>query len=190
MLERLLLIMPMLILTLMLAICFTFLLRYKRKHDHICNEFIVLRNKVIEVERTLSDTLLKEKHLNLTEEDVDILVLLGNEPLSRWVEIKQFIGDHCFEANFSQQLVADEFGISIAYLSRQFKKYFGINMSEYVSQLKINRAKELLIKTDYTIKQIADILGYADTSNFISRFSRIVNTTPGQYRKTVLGGQI
>jgi AraC-like DNA-binding protein len=94
------------------------------------------------------------------------------------------------DANFSDPMlnldqVAEKFGVSPFHLSREFKKAFNLNFVDYVSFLRINKAKHLLAETDGKIKDIVNEIGYNDVSNFIRKFRISEGITPGQYRETV-----
>ncbi len=80
--------------------------------------------------------------------------------------------------------LAGEFGLSPFYFARAFKRASGFPPHEYQLQLRIERARALLMKdATKTIAEIAAELGFADESHFRRHFRRIVGTTPGQFRK-------
>lgn len=78
---------------------------------------------------------------------------------------------------------ANEYGYSEAYLGKMFHKTVGIDFSSYSVNARINKAKILLRSSTYTIGEIAETLGYCDTSFFIKQFLKSCGTTPGKYRK-------
>ena len=98
-------------------------------------------------------------------------------------QVEDYIGTHFCEDDFSISRLADEFGISMANLSKQFKKHMGINLSQYISEMQMKKAKELLSKTDLPVSQIANMVGQQDVSNFIRKFKAKEKITPGEYRK-------
>lgn len=73
--------------------------------------------------------------------------------------------------------------ISPAYLSRLFKKEFGISFSEYVNKLKIEEAASLLLYTEYTDAEISSLLAFSSQSYFIKVFRKYMGTTPKKYKK-------
>lgn len=73
--------------------------------------------------------------------------------------------------------------ISTCYFSRLFAKELGINYSQFVNQLKIQWAKELLDKTDFSVIRISSELGYNDSTYFIKTFKRYEGVTPTKYRR-------
>ena len=84
--------------------------------------------------------------------------------------------------DFSLQLIADHFGMSLSNFSYYFKKTMGQNFKEYIDRLRIQKSIELLRNTDETLESISQQTGYSNTSSFIRSFKKNVGTTPGQYR--------
>lgn len=74
-------------------------------------------------------------------------------------------------------------GNNPAYLSRQFKSLIGINISEYISRYRIEKARYELENTTMPIAEIAEKTGFYDQSYFIKSFQRFCWLTPAQYRK-------
>jgi two-component system, response regulator YesN len=97
-------------------------------------------------------------------------------------EIIAVIETHGMDANFSQQLIADHFGMSVSNFSYHFKRTMGQNFKEYIDRLRIQKSIQLLRSTDQPLDSISSQVGYANTSSYIRSFKKIVGTTPGQYR--------
>ncbi len=87
------------------------------------------------------------------------------------------------EQEVTLQKVAEEVYCSPQYLSYLFKKVTGENFSEYMTGLRIKRAQNLLITTDYSIADIAGRVGIGNPSYFTKVFAKITGTTPNRYRK-------
>lgn len=64
-----------------------------------------------------------------------------------------------------------------------FRKRFGMPPHQYLVQLRLNHAKELLLSTSYSLAQIADFCGYSDVSHFSNAFKSRIGCTPGAYRQ-------
>lgn len=101
----------------------------------------------------------------------------------KFAQISEFIQQSFYKDNFSIQLVADQFNMSMSSLSKYYKAVAGVNISEVVNQLKIERATDLLVNTDLTINQIVLQVGYSNTSSFIRKFKEQMGVTPGKYRE-------
>ncbi|MEH7118997.1 helix-turn-helix domain-containing protein [Neobacillus vireti] len=78
--------------------------------------------------------------------------------------------------------VANYLHLNSSYFSRLFKKEVGENFVKYVVKLKMNRAKQLLDQTDYTILEISDMLGYENQSYFNKTFKGSEGIAPIEYR--------
>lgn len=91
------------------------------------------------------------------------------------------------EQNFQDYLSLDslalETGISKYHMSREFKRYMGITLNEYIIMTRLNHAKELLKYTDKTVEEITFSCGFHHVSHFINQFKKHEKSTPLQYRK-------
>ncbi|WP_422624401.1 helix-turn-helix domain-containing protein [Pseudoalteromonas rubra] len=68
-------------------------------------------------------------------------------------------------------------------LSRVFKSYYGATVFNWLRELRMQRAAELLCSTDNSIQEIAFSVGYSDSNNFSTAFKRCFQTSPIQFRK-------
>ena len=84
--------------------------------------------------------------------------------------------------------VADYVGFSEKYLSTQFTKECGCTFINYLNDLRIKRAQELLVQTDMKIYEISTQLGYSDTEYFSRIFKQITGKKPTEYREMFFGG--
>lgn len=97
-------------------------------------------------------------------------------------KIKSILEDSCYQPNFSIYDLADRLGISFTYASKLVKKELGQNFSEYLWQLRLEKAKELLTDTDKTVEEICSSLGYLSVSGFRRKFKQDVGCTPNEFR--------
>ena len=93
-----------------------------------------------------------------------------------------YIAANCYSGEFSTAIMAEEFKMSLPYLSQYFKKHMNRNLSDYVTELRISRAKELLRETDLPIREVAESVGYFSVNSFIRRFKQMAGCTPGDWR--------
>jgi len=102
--------------------------------------------------------------------------------------------DEYLKANSHQDLdlkkLASGVGLTAPYLSKLFKLYRGMPLIEYVSFLKIEKAKQL-IRSDPNLlaKEIGELLGFADPFYFSRLFKKIEGVSPSEYRKRVESGE-
>lgn len=94
---------------------------------------------------------------------------------------------HYLNRNFTKEISLDElstsFSISKYHLCRSFKKYTGLTLNEYVTQLRLERAKELLRTTTLPANQIGSLVGIADENYFYRLFRKHTGQSPHKYRK-------
>ena len=88
-----------------------------------------------------------------------------------------------FEKHISLNELAAHVFLSESYLSHCFKARFGISPKNFILQVRINRAKELLATTDMKINDIALKVGFLSQQRFNDAFKRLENLTPLKYRK-------
>jgi AraC-like DNA-binding protein len=89
-----------------------------------------------------------------------------------------------YRTNMSLESCADHFGTSPYTLSRAIKQVTGINFIDYLTNLRIGQAKELLRTTTMKINEIADQIGYQHTY-FNRIFKKAEGVSPSQYREMV-----
>lgn len=98
------------------------------------------------------------------------------------VHVQEYLRDHVFE-DISLVTVAQVFFMSPIYLSRRFKKETGLLYVDYVTSLKMNVAKQLLLDSNLMIYEIANKLGYRDVKYFSQLFRGKWGASPTEYRK-------
>ena len=91
--------------------------------------------------------------------------------------------DNHYTENISLDRLAEQFFISKYYLSREFKKEYGLTIIQYVLAKNITNAKELLRYSNYSIEEIARLCGIDDASYFNKVFKKMEGCTASEYRK-------
>jgi two-component system, response regulator YesN len=99
--------------------------------------------------------------------------------------ILEYINNNYSDVNLSLNSVADNFNLSPQYLSTFFKSQTGQNLSEYLSQYRLNISRELLKDKNKSVADIAELVGYSGSSNFIRVYKKYYKITPGQYRDSI-----
>ncbi len=106
-----------------------------------------------------------------------------------WKEVDTFIKSACLEVlynienNISVQTVAEKLFISKAYLSEKFKQTAGSSLAEYISNVKMERAKYLLMNGSLKNYEIADVLGFKDHEYFSIVFKKYTGFSPAMFKK-------
>lgn len=100
--------------------------------------------------------------------------------------VKEYVEAHYAESDLNISLLADKMNISLSYLSTVFKQTAGINLSAYIANLRLGRAKELLADPSHSISEAATLSGYDDAKYFAKLFKRKCGMTPSEYRNLSL----
>lgn len=95
--------------------------------------------------------------------------------------IKDYI-DRNYKKDISAKDVAGILGYSDVYFSKVFKQLFDDNFINYLTKIRIDRAKVLLKDVSFNIKEIGKSVGYADSNYFTKVFKRSIGISPSEYR--------
>ena len=92
------------------------------------------------------------------------------------------------EENYTRQISLSELAgrifFSKDYLNKVFHSEVGMTVGAYIQKMRLERAANLLLKTDKTISEIAEISGFGDVKSFYTVFKRNMKMTPGEYRES------
>ncbi|WP_409346217.1 response regulator [Paenibacillus sp. MBLB4367] len=99
------------------------------------------------------------------------------------VKALTYIEAHYANPHLSLFDAAELIGLSHPYLSRLFKEEMGKTFVEYVTELRINKAREILGDPDFKVYEVAGAVGYTEYSYFVRVFKRVVGHSPSDYRK-------
>ncbi len=91
------------------------------------------------------------------------------------------------ETNYRRDItvknVADDLGISASHLQRIFKQAYGKTILGFLNEVRINKAKQLIIDTNMSIAEISENIGFNSTQAFNARFKDFVGLSPVNFRK-------
>ncbi|NOU65513.1 helix-turn-helix domain-containing protein [Paenibacillus sp. LMG 31461] len=96
--------------------------------------------------------------------------------------VTNYVNEH-FGSDLSLDLLADKLNITGAYLSTYFKEKTEINFSDYVNTVRMNKAMELLEKTDLKIQDVSTLVGYYTIASFNRMFKKHTGITPSEFRR-------
>lgn len=102
-------------------------------------------------------------------------------------KIVRFVQKHLSE-EISLSVLAEEFHFSTQYVSQLFKNEIGVNFLTYLTNIRMEKAKKLLLSTDLPIAEISEQSGYSDYRVFTKVFKKSEGVTPSQYRRDFLDG--
>lgn len=106
----------------------------------------------------------------------------SSEPSKMIMAALNYINQHFCE-NISLTEVAENINISKNYLCDIFKKELGITFMNYVTNLRIEKAKDYLANTDMKMYEVSDAVGYSDYAYFSQIFKKHTGTTLSAYRR-------
>ncbi|MGO4495466.1 helix-turn-helix domain-containing protein [Paenibacillus sp. 2RAB27] len=99
-------------------------------------------------------------------------------------EIKEYVSTH-YNEPISLADLAARFFISPHYLSQFFKQKTGDTYVNFLTGIRIDKAKELLENTDLKVYEISSMVGYSDSQHFARLFERLTGCKPSEYRKNL-----
>lgn len=97
-------------------------------------------------------------------------------------KIKMYAKEHYTEGITLEQ-TAELFYVSKEYLSKIFKASVGKGFSEYITALRMEKAKELILDYKIPIKEVGSLVGYMDQAHFYKTFKKYYSKTPGEIRE-------
>ena len=100
---------------------------------------------------------------------------------------KEYIEQHFEDPMIGLYSISEQLGISNTYLSMAFKKQYGLGVAQYINYLRVEKAKKMMVNTEYSIKEIAFRVGFTSDMTFIRVFKQFEHITPGKYKKDGLG---
>ena len=94
----------------------------------------------------------------------------------------QYINDHYNDSSLSIDSIADVFSVSSPYMGKLIRDQLGCSFVDYLDGIRIEKAKELLCRSNISIAGIAENTGFNSAYNFTRVFKRYEDITPGQFR--------
>ncbi|WP_336783742.1 helix-turn-helix domain-containing protein [Paenibacillus illinoisensis] len=99
--------------------------------------------------------------------------------------VKAYVREH-LSGDLTLDHVAEQVYISPKYLSKIFREETGMAYSEYVTNQRMERARELIAKQEFTIEQVASTVGYRTSAYFIKKFKEIHGCTPKNFMRSLM----
>lgn len=99
--------------------------------------------------------------------------------------IVRYMQEHLTE-EISLNVLAEEFHLSASYISQLFKNEIGVNFLVYLTNIRMEQAKKLLLSTPLSIAEVSERSGYGDYRVFTKAFKKSEGVTPSQYRRNFL----
>lgn len=143
-----------------------------------------------------ADPATKEEALGLLTKAFDSYVdcrreaeqVKGNKHYKKIMEGRQFILDNYADCTLGVDMVAERLGYSSNYFARLFRSITGYYVNDFIRQVRIMKAQELLQGTDKTVNEIAEATGFTTPNYFYSIFKKETGMTPAAYRSSAEEG--
>lgn len=94
------------------------------------------------------------------------------------------------DGNYAKDLylerISEEMNVSTKYISRLFKDKVGMNITDYISHVRISKAKEMMANTELSINDIAERVGITNRTTFLRTFKKIEGLPPNEFRKSIV----
>jgi len=100
--------------------------------------------------------------------------------------IKNYISSHYSDSNLSVKDISDYAHLSVSYLCTFFKSETGTTLNQYITEYRMDKAKQLLVDPRNKITEISFKVGYNDGNYFGKSFKKIVGLSPSEYREKVM----
>ena len=105
------------------------------------------------------------------------------EPDLELVKKAKEILDSNYDSTTDLRNISKQLGVSTNHLARLFKKQLGLTPTQYITELRVGKAAELLGQADASVLEIAYTTGFRSLSNFYKCFKEQTGHTPKEYRK-------
>ena len=96
---------------------------------------------------------------------------------------RNIIEDNFDDENFGCTEFCYALRMSRSHIHRKLAEEVGLSISDFIKQIRLEKARDLLIKTNYPIYEIANKVGYADANYFSRSFSKIYGVSPSVCRQ-------
>lgn len=136
---------------------------------------------IIESASTTCDLLQVHTEMLLTYSDLTNRRLNpSNDSIS--FQIADFINS-TFQENYTVKEIAAEFNVNRSHLMRQFKKDFGLTITQFRNKRRVEVARDLLIYSDLPLTEVAHLTGFSSSQYFSKIFNHMVGCAPGLFRQ-------
>lgn len=133
----------------------------------------------------LTDAYYEQLRAYLRDAVQEIFTNLDNRQRKYLLAAKKYVGEHYMDSDLSLDSVAAQLGISKSYLSRLFSEIDGKRFIQYLSDLRIEKAKQLLADDSRLVRDIGQDVGFLTIQNFMRVFKAKTGVTPSEYRSTL-----
>ncbi|NSW89639.1 MAG: response regulator [Firmicutes bacterium] len=157
--------------------------KLKKELDHInssIRELEILRKKANTISLIKKEGISEDKQDNIPDDIIDEKNNSnGADPLIQ--KVKEYMNKH-YNERITLELLSNIVYMNPAYFSVYFKQKTGLNYTEYITIMRIEKAKELLGNKSLKVYEIANMVGYDDFRYFSRIFKKITGINPQRFR--------
>lgn len=161
------------------------------------NEIISQRGQKIKCSRQTADCILNiiryvknnQSEYDISSELYSMLCVISKSDIAGSESRRQLQAEKArgfiisnFDKDISLNEIAAAFHMSVSYFSKLFKETAGFSPYDYLLSVRLDKAKEMLLQTDYSVESIAYKTGFNSTANFIYFFKKKTGTSPLKFR--------
>ena len=106
-------------------------------------------------------------------------LITANDQMSHIVPVIRYMTEH-FHEDLTAESVAQVFFMSRAKLNRNFREYTKVSFHQFLSELRVNKA-QFMLKQNYSVREIANSVGFENVSYFCQFFKKMKGVTPLQF---------
>ena len=159
---------------------------------------IAIQSFIFELERTLMKLMPSSMVMDITELETNTASEIQQRILERISEycnmqtnkgrlyigdsVKKYIEENYADSNLSVNALGEFFGLAPSYLSKLFREQTNANLLNYIHEVRIKHAEELL-SNGVSVEKAAERVGYTSSNSFTRVYKKMRGITPGQYRR-------
>lgn len=125
---------------------------------------------------------IRKKYL---DNDIEPTADYGSDEEGFIINLNKIISEHLGDPGLDQQLICHELGVSRALLYNKMKAITGAGAKEYITKIRLEKAKSLIESGKLPIVEISEMTGFTSQSYFSTAFKAYTGMTPSQYKKQV-----
>lgn len=128
----------------------------------------------------------KNSFLELFKDEIEQNKAKNIDEKSKVIEsIKKYVNDNYSDSMLSVETIAESVKLSANYIRILFKEIEGKSLSNYISEVRFEKAKSLLESTDLTVMKISEEVGFANYNYFYTAFKKFYGISPNKYRNNL-----
>lgn len=143
----------------------------------------IMHRRFVELKKRLENS-----EIDMQKAELSKKLRIGTETEEK-LKIGLSIIEQKFAEDITRESLADEVGMNADYFGKLFKQYTGKKIGEYLNEVRVRKAQELLGDPDNSIASIAFAVGFESLPTFYRVFQKCTGESPQGYRKKICGGK-